>query len=239
MLHHRLRRRDFLILSTLGAAGGIGLLSHAGCNTKTPTETVTPKIAAPLAQVKVDPPKVRFTDITEKAGIRFQHVTGALGKKLLPETMGSGVAFLDYDNDGRPDILFVNSCYWPKCEAPGEPAPTLALYRNKGDGTFEDVTKKAGLAVTMYGMGVTGGDYDNDGYPDIFVTGVGGNRLFRNVSDGHGGRRVQDVTAAAGVGGHGGWPEWPDERFDFLKYDKPLNSSTSAVLNWSTSAAWL
>jgi hypothetical protein len=105
------------------------------------------------------------------------------------------------------------------------------LYHNRGNGTFEDVTKKAGLAVAMYGMGVTVGDYDNDGYPDIFVTGVGGNRLFRNVSDGKGGRRFQDVTAEAGVGGPGGWPDWPDDNFDFLKYDKPLN--------WSTSAAWL
>src|SRR5207248_10931259 len=126
MLRHRFRRRDFLILSALGAAGGLGLLSNLGCNSKISTGSITPDIPAPLAQVKVDPPKVRFTDITEKAGIHFQHVSGSLGKKLLPETMGSGVAFLDYDNDGRPDILFVNSCYWAKCEAPGEPAPTLA-----------------------------------------------------------------------------------------------------------------
>jgi enediyne biosynthesis protein E4 len=230
MLFHRLRRRDFLILSAL-SAGGLGLLSNLGCNSKVNIGSPAPEIAAPLSRVKVDPPKIRFTDITEKAGIRFKHVTGAFSKKLLPETMGSGVAFLDYDNDGHPDILFVNSCYWPKCEAPGEPPPTLALYRNKGDGTFEDVTQKAGLAITMYGMGVTVGDYDNDGYPDIFVTGIGGNRLFRNVSDGRGGRRFQDVTTEAGVGGPGGWPDWPDDNFDFLKLDKPLN--------FSTSAAWL
>src|SRR4029077_19951967 len=163
-------------------------------------------------QDKAPAPRIRFEDITAAAGIRFTHNNGAFGKKLLPETMGSGVAFLDYDNDGHPDILFVNSCYWPKCEAPGEAVPTLALYRNKGDGTFEDVTQKAGLAVTMYGMGVTVGDYDNDGYPDIFVTGIGGNRLFRNVSDGKGGRRFMDVTIEAGVGGPGGWP-WTDRGF--------------------------
>jgi hypothetical protein len=231
MLSHRFRRRDFLILSTISAAGGLGLLSNLGCNSKIQPGSTAPEIPAPLSRAKVDPPKVGFTDITEKAGIHFQHVTGAFGKKLLPETMGSGVAFLDYDNDGHPDILFVNSCYWPKCEAPKEPAPTLTLYHNKGDGTFEDVTQKVGLAVTMYGLGVTVGDYDNDGYPDIFVTGIGGNRLFRNISDGRGGRRFQDVTAEAGVGGPGGWPDWPDDNFDFLKYDKPLN--------FSTSAAWL
>src|SRR6516165_6651058 len=107
--------------------------------------------------------------------------------------------------------------------------PTLALYRNKGDRTFEDVTKKAGLDVTMYGMGVTVGDYDNDGYPDIFVTGIGGNRLFRNVSDGNGGRRFVDVTTEAGVGGPGGWP-WSDVKFEELE---------EPALNFSTSAAWL
>ncbi|HEV3445239.1 MAG TPA: VCBS repeat-containing protein, partial [Gemmataceae bacterium] len=93
-------------------------------------------------------PTVRFTDMTQAAGIRFRHTNGAFGKKLLPETMGPGVAFLDYDQDGRQDILFVNSCFWPGHEVRRQPAPTLALYRNKGDGTFEDVTAAAGLAVT-------------------------------------------------------------------------------------------
>src|SRR5207244_1178149 len=132
--------------------------------------------------------------------------------------------FLDYDRDGRQDILFVNSCYWPGYEDMHRPPPTLALYRNKGDGSFEDVTEAAGLDVTMYGMGVTVGDYDNDGWPDVFVTGVGGNRLFRNV----GGKRFEDVTVRAGVGGPGGWPA---PAGDFLKWATPIN--------WSTSAAWL
>src|SRR5947209_4535670 len=108
-------------------------------------------------------PRVRFEDITERAGIRFVHTSGASGRKLLPETMGSGVAVLDYDGDGRPDLLFVNSCPWPGL-GQGEKPPTLALYRNKGDGTFEDVTVQAGLAVTLFGMGATAGDYDNDGW---------------------------------------------------------------------------
>jgi len=172
-------------------------------------------------------PKVRFMDITEKAGIRFRHANGSFGQKLLPETMGAGVAFLDYDNDGWQDLLFVNSCHWPGHEDKTGDAPTLALYRNKGDGTFEDVTKPAGLAVTMYGMGVTAGDYDNDGYPDLFLTGVGGNRLFHNASDGNGSRTFADATQTAGVGGPGGWPATPEG--DFLKRKELLNFSSSAA----------
>jgi len=145
-------------------------------------------------------PRVPFTDITEAAGIKFKHVNGAFGKKLLPETMGSGVAFLDFDNDGKQDLLFINSRPWPG-DSSG-PVPTMALYRNKGDGTFEDVTEKMGLNVPLYGMGVTVGDFDNDGWVDIFVTAIGGCKLFRN----DGGKRFVDVTAEAGVGGGGVWP---------------------------------
>jgi hypothetical protein len=164
-------------------------------------------------------PGVRFTDVTKQAGITFRHTNGATDKKLLPETMGSGVAFIDYDGDGRQDILFVNSCYWPG-QGSGKPKPTLTLYRNKGDGTFEDVTAAAGLAVTMFGMGVTVGDYDNDGWPDLFVTGVGGNRLFHNVKG-----RFADVTREAGVGGPGNWPLSQD----FEHWQPPVNFSASAA----------
>ncbi len=169
---------------------------------------------------------VRFTDITEQAGIRFRHTNGARGKKLLPETMGSGVAFLDFDKDGLQDLLFINSCYWPGLEDKNQPTPTLALYRNKGDGTFEDVTAACGLAVTLYGMGVTVGDYDNDGWPDVFITAVGGNRLFHNESDGKGGRRFVDVTANAGVGGDGAWPT---TGANFLTWRKPIQFPSSAT----------
>jgi hypothetical protein len=175
----------------------------------------------------VQVPKVRFTDITAKAGIRFRHTSAAFGKKLLPETMGSGVAFLDYDNDGRQDLLFVNGCYWPGHEDKSHPPPTLALYRNKGNGTFEEVTAAVGLNITMYGMGVTVGDYDNDGWPDVFITGVGRNRLFHNVSDGHGGRRFEDVTLAAGVAGPGFWPTLSDG--EFLQIQKPMSFPSSAT----------
>lgn len=139
---------------------------------------------------------VTFTDVTSQAGITFTHVNGAFGKKYLPETLGSGCAFLDFDNDGWQDVLFVNSMHWPSHAGP--PAYP-ALYRNNRNGTFTDVTKSAGLAVQMYGLGVAVGDYDNDGHVDVYLTGLGSNRLFRNLGTG----RFRDVTATAGVGGDG------------------------------------
>jgi hypothetical protein len=145
--------------------------------------------------VAVAPPPVRFTDVTREAGIGFVHVNGAYGERLLPETMGGGVAFLDFDQDGRQDLLFVNSSPWPWHDAA---RATPALYRNRGDGTFADLTQAAGLAdVSVYGMGVAAADSDGDGYPELFLTTVGRNRLLRNV----GGRRFEDITERAGVGG--------------------------------------
>jgi hypothetical protein len=139
---------------------------------------------------------IQFTDVTERAGIHFKHNSGAFGKKYLPETMGSGVCFLDYDNDGWQDILFVNSMDWPEHKN-GNSFP--ALYHNNHDGTFTDVTRAAGLAIEMYGMGCAIGDYDNDGYPDIYITGVGSNHLFHNLRNG----KFSDVAAKAGVGDPG------------------------------------
>ncbi|MCA1649589.1 MAG: CRTAC1 family protein, partial [Acidobacteria bacterium] len=137
-----------------------------------------------------------FTDITSVAGIRFRHNSGAFGKKYLPETLGSGAAFLDVDNDGWQDILLINSRNWPgRTGAPSWPA----LYRNNRDGTFTDVTRQSGLAAEMYGLGVTAADYDNDGHIDIYITCLGPNRLIRNL----GGGKFVDVTAHAGVGDPG------------------------------------
>jgi enediyne biosynthesis protein E4 len=135
---------------------------------------------------------IEFTDVTAQAGIHFKHNSGAFGKKYLPETMGSGVCVIDYDNDGWPDILFVNSMDWPGHKA-AKSFP--ALYHNNKDGTFSDVTREAGLAIEMYGLGCTVGDYDNDGYDDIYITTVGSNHLFHNLKNG----KFADVTAKAGV----------------------------------------
>ena len=135
---------------------------------------------------------LRFIDITAPAGLRFRHNSGAYGGKLLPETLGSGCAFLDYDADGWQDILFVNGMDWPGHK---RQRSTLALYRNNRNGTFTDVTRAAGLDVELYGMGVAIGDTTNDGFPDIFVTCVGQNRLFRNTGKGS----FIDATRGSGL----------------------------------------
>ncbi len=135
-----------------------------------------------------------LTDVTAAAGIHFTHNNGGYGGKLLPETMGSGCAFIDYDADGWPDVLLVNGMDWPGHK---RARTTLRLYRNNRNGTFTDVTRAAGLDVELYGMGVAVGDYNNDGFPDILITGVGQNRLFRNTGKGS----FVDATAASGLGG--------------------------------------
>ncbi len=138
-------------------------------------------------------PGFRFVDVTSSARIQFQHNSGAFGGKFLPETLGSGCAFLDYDGDGWQDILLINGMDWPGHK---QRRSTLRLYRNNRNGSFTDVTSRAGLDVEMYGMGVAVGDYDNDGFPDILVTCVGQNRLFHNNGKGS----FTDVTNPSGLG---------------------------------------
>lgn len=138
---------------------------------------------------------VKFTDVTEASGIEFQHFTGATGERYMPETMGTGCAFLDYDADGDLDILFANGTSL----IPAGPVDTPKLYRNTGNGGFVDVTEAAGLNVPMYGMGITAADYDNDNDTDIYFTNVGENRLFHNNGDG----TFTDVTEFAKVGDSG------------------------------------
>jgi hypothetical protein len=145
-----------------------------------------------LLQATSVAPAFRFADVTERAGIHFQHNSGAYGGKLLPETLGSGCAFLDYDADGWQDILLINGMDWPGHK---RQRSTLRLYKNNRNGTFTDVTKAAGLDIEMYGIGVAVGDYNNDGFPDILVTCVGQNRLFRNTGKG----TFLDVTRASGL----------------------------------------
>jgi hypothetical protein len=134
---------------------------------------------------------VRFTDITQSAGIRFKHNSGRAGQKYLPETLGSGAAFIDYDNDGWPDILLINSKDW----TPRGRRSLSGLYHNNHNGTFTDVTAGSGLDVEMYGMGVAVGDYDNDGRDDLYITALDGDHLFHNEGAG----KFRDVTQAAGI----------------------------------------
>lgn len=179
------------------------LLLSAACkqsaipSTAPPTEVAA---ASPSPSVSPTPPRptgpIEFTDVTAQAGIRFKHNSGAFGKKYLPETIGSGCAFIDYDNDGWQDVLLVNSMNWP--EQKGAKS-FLALYHNNKDGTFTNVTGGAGLGVEMFGIGVAIGDYDNDGNDDIYITCVGPNHLFRNL----GGGKFSDVTTRTGVGDPG------------------------------------
>jgi hypothetical protein len=147
---------------------------------------------SPFAQAPPSAAAITFTNVTTPAGIAFRHNSGAFGKKYLPETMGPGVAFLDFDNDGNQDLFLVNGRNWP-----GRPGAKSypALYRNTDNGTFTDVTRKAGLAVDLYGFGATVGDFDNDGQVDLFVTALDGSHLFRNSGNG----TFADVTAKTGI----------------------------------------
>lgn len=157
-----------------------------------------PPVLFDIRQPQGDP-GFRLVDVTAAAGIHFVHNSGAFGGKYLPETMSSGCAFLDYDNDGWQDILLINGMNWPGHAGKGPSTPKL--YRNNRNGTFTDVTKKAGLDVSMYGMGVATADFNNDGFVDIFVTCVGQSRLFQNTGKG----TFVDVTEKSGLGGHSGF----------------------------------
>jgi hypothetical protein len=166
-----------MIVAVVGAI----VLSLTGCGGEASTEYVPPAVApdrAPVVEAAALP-SVRFEEVTDDSGIDFVHENAATGEKLLPETMGSGVAVLDYDTDGHPDLLFVNQLPW-EAEGGGEGAPTMALYRNDGTGHFADVTSAAGLAIPMHGMGAVVGDIDNDGDPDLYITTISGGHLFRN-----------------------------------------------------------
>ncbi|MGE3180782.1 MAG: CRTAC1 family protein [Phycisphaerae bacterium] len=159
----------------------------------TAVEVAPPVVSAPAKNI----PEIPFQDITTQSGIDYVHANGAYGEKLLPETMGGGNAFFDYDKDGDADLLFVDGAPWPWHRNKSEAHNSLRLYQNDGTGKFKNVTENSGLTGDFYGMGCAVGDYDNDGNPDVFVTAVGQNRLFANRGDGH----FEDVSEAAGIGG--------------------------------------
>lgn len=187
-----------------------GATPDAGATTATPTPGASPSPSTTLPPLPAKFAEVTFTDVTSQAGIRFKHNNGAYGKKYLPETNGSGCAFLDYDNDGWQDVLLVNSTSF--ADAPKKINSVMALYHNNQNGTFTDVTRAAGLAKPIYGQGVAVGDYDNDGFVDIFVTALGQSRLFRN----NGAGKFTDVTAKAGLTS----PGYFSSSAAFFDYDK-------------------
>jgi hypothetical protein len=165
-----------------------------------------------------------FTEVGEQAGLSFVHETGAFGRKYLPETMGSGCAWFDYDLDGRPDLFLVQSMNWPGHKRIDR--PVQALYRNLGDGKFQDVTREAGLDLEVYGQGVAIGDYDNDGDPDLFLNALGPDHLFKNRGNG----TFEEVTASAGVSDPGF-----GSSATFLDYDRDgwLDLFVCNYVEWS------
>jgi enediyne biosynthesis protein E4 len=212
---------------TAGALALCVLLGAPGCKEQQAPVSIpimTPPVAPP--QVKAETlPAVKFVDITEEAGIKFVHTSGARGEKLLPETMGSGVAFLDYDGDGDQDLFFVNSAPWPGQNT--DKIANQALYRNDGKGHFQNVTVEAGLNQSFYGMGVAVGDYDSDGDPDLYVSALGGGHLFRNDGQGH----FDDVTEAAHARGGDGW--LTSAAFFDMDNDGDLDLFICNYLTWS------
>ena len=204
-----------------------GLLVFSAC---TPEPETAPQEAPQYTQPAPDyassskrsiPPAVGFTDVTAAAGILFEHETGAFGQSWMPETMGAGVGFFDIDADGDDDALFVNGTWFAGHEGSGHEGsgdiPTAALYANRGDGTFDDVTAGSGVDVSIYGMGISAADYNADGHTDLFLTTLGPNLLLR----GEGEMRFSDATQAADVAG----VKWTDDQGRSLD-------------EWSTATLW-
>ena len=189
------------------------------------------KIERPMTTAPQFPSPVTFTDITEQTKINFKHEASPTAQKYLPETMGAGVALLDYDNDGLLDVFFTNGAMisdpMPKGNMPDKTKPKFwnRLYRQKPDGTFEDVTEKAGVKGIGYGFGVAVGDYDKNGFTDLFVTHFGGAVFYRNNGDGN----FSDVSAKLGIK-VGGWAT----SAGFFDYDKDgrLDLFVARYIDW-------
>jgi hypothetical protein len=219
-------RRDlikaFAVVGTAGAAGLGGAYYYQRHGRAASTTTAAQPVGAF---------PIRLVDATARSGITFQHNSGAFGKKYLPETLGAGCAFFDYNNDGWPDVLLVNSMDWPGHSSANPRAPrTMKLFRNNHNGTFTDVTQAAGLDIEMYGIGVAVGDYDNDGFADVFITCCGQSRLFHNNGNG----TFSETTKAAGLDAYSGLSTsalW----FDYDR-DGHLDLLVGNYVTWSAEA---
>ncbi len=209
----RALRRSLLVLGIVAVIGA-GMVWWAN---RPKPELPEHTRAVALPKIRETPPaeipSFSFTNITEAAGIDFVHENGATGDKLLPETMGGGCAFFDYDQDGDQDLLLVNSSHWPWAKDVGP--TTTRLYANDGTGKFTDVSQESGLSLSCYGMGVAVGDYDNDGYRDVFISAIGENCLFKNSNG-----KFTEVTKQAKVAGDAtawstscGWIDFDNDGF--------------------------
>ena len=227
--------RSSRALATSMWAGIVGLGFAFAARGQTPSAKPEPHASVQSTTTSLVPG--RFVDVTEKVGVRFLHQAPHTSRKYLIETMGSGVALFDCDNDGRLDLFLVNGAPYtdpePKGSIPQKTGPEYwnRMYHQKADGTFEDVTEKSGLQGVGYGMGVAAADYDNDGYEDLFVTGYGGNRLYHN----NGNCTFTDVTDKAGVAGSG-WStsaSWVD-----LDNDGLLDLVVLRYVKWDWDDVW-
>ena len=221
-------RRSLSTFVIIAILVGLGLyLSKRGPEEPVTVDEAPVTVPQEPRAARPEVPAVSFSDITRTAGVDFVHVNGAYGKRFLPETMGGGVALLDYDNDGDQDLLLVNSDLWPEQRTPDSQRPTMALYANDGQGRFTDVTASAGLDFSAYGMGAAVGDYDGDGWVDLFVSAVGPNHLLRNDRG-----RFVDTTARAGVPGDAEQWSTGSAFFDYDN-DGDLDLFVANYVRWS------
>ena len=185
--------------------GGLLALGIRWIKTAPPEAVADTPIETPVAKIrkvvkrKFSPPVAAFNEVAAESGVNWTQVNGANGNMYFLEAMGTGVAWIDWDNDLDPDLLFVNATNWPEDKGKIS-SGFVAAYENDGRGNFKDVTDKLGLNISLYGNGVATGDYDGDGFTDIYITALGKNLLLRNVD----GQRFEDVTVELGVSGEAG-----------------------------------